>query len=141
MPMMVAPTRNRSYPTSSAVGYAHSLISLREESAKHSLWLAESQAKGRAKEFTKLANEWRVGRGYESSAKAMASHPAYQQIIGMGFDALPFLFRELETQPDHWFWALWAITRQDPVLPEHRGRLRLMAEDWIRWARSNGFTW
>jgi hypothetical protein len=70
----------------------------------------------------------------------MVLHPAYQQIIGMGKEALPFLIRELERNPDHWFWALRAITGEDPVPAEHRGRVRLMAQDWVKWARKRGVT-
>jgi hypothetical protein len=40
----------------------------------------------------------------------MVTHPAYQQIIGLGKEALPLLFGELRRAPDHWFWALRAIT-------------------------------
>jgi hypothetical protein len=61
-------------------------------------------------------------------------HPAYQQIIGMGVDALPLILRELEREPDHWFWALEAITGENPVPPTDRGRLNEMARAWLRWA-------
>ena len=67
-------------------------------------------------------------------------HPAYQQVIGMGWDVVPCILSELETAPDHWFWALTAITGQDPVLPDHRGKLRLMAQDWVRWGTANELT-
>lgn len=44
----------------------------------------------------------------------MAMHPAYQRIIGLGPEVAPLLLRELERQPDHWFWALKALTGADP---------------------------
>lgn len=91
--------------------------------------------------FRELANQWRGGSGHQSSVRALASHPAYQRIIGMGDPVVPLLLRELEEKPDHWFWALWAITGIDPVRPEHQGRLRQMAQDWIRWGRANGYSW
>jgi hypothetical protein len=34
----------------------------------------------------------------------------YQQIIGMGRDALPFILKELKQTRGHWLWALFAIT-------------------------------
>jgi hypothetical protein len=58
-------------------------------------------------------------------------HPAYQQIIGLGPAGVPLLLRELEREPDHWFWALRAITGEDPVPEEARGRLREMAAAWL----------
>ena len=51
---------------------------------------------------------------------------AYQQIIGMGAEALPFIFRELQKEPDHWFWALHAITGENPVSKNAAGDLKAM---------------
>ena len=44
-------------------------------------------------------------------------HPAYQQIIGMGADAVPFILLEMEEHGGYWFWALSAITGQNPTRP------------------------
>jgi hypothetical protein len=65
----------------------------------------------------------------------MAMHPAYQQIIGLGNEAVPLLLRELKKEPDHWFWALKAITGVDPVEPTQRGRVKEMAGAWLRWGK------
>ncbi len=64
--------------------------------------------------------------------------PAYQAIIGMGRTALPFIFEELHQRGGHWFWALRAITGENPVPPEHRGNVEAMTQDWLRWARDRG---
>jgi hypothetical protein len=71
--------------------------------------------------FEFLAKAWRKECAHLSSVEEMVLHPAYQQIIGMGKEAIPFLLCELERQPDHWFWALWVITGEDPVRSDHRG--------------------
>jgi hypothetical protein len=94
-----------------------------------------------ARRFYSLAESWRRECAHLSSVREMVLHPAYQQIIGMGRDALPFLLRELEREPDHWFWALWSITQENPVRPEHRGYIRAMARDWLEWARRRGIRW
>ncbi len=91
--------------------------------------------------FGRLAAAWKSGRGATSSLTTMAIHPAYQQIIGMGPAAVPLLLRELERAPDHWFWALKAITGTDPVPPEQRGKLSEMASAWLRWGRDQGYSW
>jgi hypothetical protein len=52
-----------------------------------------------------------------TSVTRMVLHPAYQRIIGMGPAVLPLLLDELDERPDHWFWALNAITGQDPAGP------------------------
>ncbi|MBI4849315.1 MAG: hypothetical protein HY808_12205 [Nitrospirae bacterium] len=79
-----------------------------------------------------LKLEWESETAYLSSITEISKHPAYQQIIGMGHVAVPFILSEMKRKPDHWFWALRSITGEDPVLPEHRGRLRQMSEDWLK---------
>jgi hypothetical protein len=65
--------------------------------------------------------------------------PAYQQIIGMGPAVLPLLLDELAREPDHWFWALWAITGSDPVPSESRGKVGEMAQAWLKWGQEHGY--
>src|ERR1700676_502340 len=90
-------------------------------------------------EFKELVNTWKAEKTATSFVSAMAIHPAYQQIIGMGPKALPWILRELERKTDHWFWALKAISRQDPVPPESRGKMREMRDAWLKWGRDNGY--
>jgi hypothetical protein len=69
----------------------------------------------------------------------MAMLRPYQRIIGMGMPAVPLILKELEREPDQWFWALESITEENPVGPEAAGRVRQMAAAWIDWGRSQGF--
>jgi hypothetical protein len=62
----------------------------------------------------------------------------YQRIIGMGPPAVSLILEELRREPDHWFWALEAITEENPVPPEAMGKVRLMAEVWTRWGEEQG---
>lgn len=96
---------------------------------------------GPKERFEKLVEEWRNATEFCSSITDICTHRAYQQIIGMGETALPFIFQELECEPDHWFWALNAITGDDPVPHEHRGDLGLMRQDWLNWKRDKGYFW
>ena len=89
--------------------------------------------------FADLAKQWRSGVVRDSTVLDMATHPAYQQVIGMGRTAVPFILRELARSPDHWFWALKAITGEDPVPEEERGDLRRMAQAWLIWGARNGY--
>ncbi|NJQ96627.1 MAG: hypothetical protein HC784_00755 [Hydrococcus sp. CSU_1_8] len=91
--------------------------------------------------FLELAEQWRRETGMMSLITKMSMHPAYQRIIGMGQAVVPLILRELEQEPDHWFWALQAITGANPVKSEQRGRLKQMAEAWIQWGRENGYRW
>jgi hypothetical protein len=91
--------------------------------------------------FLELAEQWRRETGMMSLVTKMSMHPAYQRIIGMGQAVVPLILRELEQEPDHWFWALQAITGANPVKSEQRGRLKQMAQAWIEWGRENGYRW
>lgn len=89
--------------------------------------------------FYSLASAWRSETGMHSLMIHKAMHPSYQIIIGMGVEALPYIFNEMRSSQDHWFWALRAITSLDPVLPEHRGNIEEMTNDWLNWARKQGY--
>lgn len=91
--------------------------------------------------FIELADKWRSSQGVTSNLTQIAMNPAYQQIIGMGEIAVPFIFRELEKEPDHWFWALKSITGADPVSDENRGNLRQMTVQWLEWGQKQGYQW
>ena len=88
--------------------------------------------------FLKLKHEWEAGTAALSSITAIAMHPAYQQIIGMGPIVVPLIIREMVKEPNHWFWALKSITGEDPVTPEKRGRIKEMTEAWLLWWRKKG---
>lgn len=99
---------------------------------------ASRQIEGIRDKFHRLASRWRTDTAFQSSVHQMATHPAYQEIIGMGRDAIPLILRELERDADHWFWALRSITGIDPVPPANRGNVREMANAWLSWAHLEG---
>ncbi len=83
--------------------------------------------------FWELKEQWKECTAKLSSSAKIAMHPAYQQIIGMGQEAIPLILAEMRCEPDHWFWALKSITGGDPVLPKQKGRLKEMTKSWINW--------
>jgi hypothetical protein len=91
--------------------------------------------------FRQLAAEWRDAIGPLSSASKIIQHSAYQGIIALGPDVVPLILRDLEQKPDHWFAALRAITGEDPVAHEDRGRMDRMAATWVRWGKEHGLRW
>ena len=91
--------------------------------------------------FLALARRWKEERGPSSSTTELALCPSYQRIIGLGPAVVPFRLRELEREPDHWFWALKAITGAGPVPEASRGQLREMARLWVEWGRRQGYRW
>ena len=110
---------------------------------------AEERAQERAREvnpeleeeFRALADQWRAETMHLSSTTEKAMNLAYQQIIGMGRDALPLILKELQLRGGHWFWALSVITRgrENPLRPEDRGNVRRMAQAWLEWGRQKGY--
>lgn len=91
------------------------------------------------KKFEFLATKWKDETQRAPTILEIATHPAYQQIIGMGSSAIPFILKQLKTEPDHWFWALKAITCEDPVPEKSRGNLNAMTDEWLEWGKSKGY--
>lgn len=88
--------------------------------------------------FEQLKNDWKVQSRYLSNTAQMAMLWPYQQIIGMGSLAVPLILAELRRETDHWFWALEAITGENPVPAEARGNVSDAAESWLQWGRQKG---
>ncbi|SIO60031.1 hypothetical protein SAMN05444166_6242 [Singulisphaera sp. GP187] len=91
-----------------------------------------------AERFQRLAAEWKQESRYLSNSAQMAMLKPYQRIIGMGAPVVPLILEELSREPDQWFWALEAITEQNPVPPEAMGKVRLMAQAWGLWGERQG---
>ncbi|MGI8654292.1 MAG: hypothetical protein ACR2LC_03630 [Pyrinomonadaceae bacterium] len=91
--------------------------------------------------FRFLAEQWRDATEHMSNFNKMVNYPAYQQIIGMGKvvpnEVLPLILRELKQSPDHWFWALREITKQDPAKSEDTFEGAL--ESWLNWGKKEGY--
>ena len=98
-----------------------------------------SSADALARRFHSLTATWRRETALQSSVTAVAMHPAYQQIIGLGEPALPLIFQELRREPDHWFWVLRAITGENPIHEENAGDLEAMTSDWLSWGGAHGY--
>jgi hypothetical protein len=90
--------------------------------------------------FAGLAADWKARSRHMSNVAQMAMLRPYQQIIGLGPAAVPLLLGELAREPDQWFWALEAITGEDPVPDEAAGRVAEMARAWLEWGRARGLT-
>jgi hypothetical protein len=84
-----------------------------------------------------LAAEWRAETLLASSMVETVLHPAYQRIIGLGRLAVPFVLIELRSEPNQWFWALRAMTGEDPAAEANSFAERRDA--WLRWGRSRGY--
>ncbi len=95
------------------------------------------QARSLEQEFNELAAHWYRETRKLSAADQMVLHPAYQKIIGMGKDALPFIFKELKRTRGHWIWALVMILRDDIAKPEMN--FKQAVDAWLDWGERNGY--
>ena len=100
---------------------------------------ASRQKENSVQEFYRLAAQWKEETKYVSSISQISMNAAYQQIIGMGPDVIPLIIKELKRKPAHWFWALKAITRFDPVPPQYKGNIEKMTEFWLKWGAEQGY--
>src|SRR5205823_2824567 len=64
--------------------------------------------------FHHLAIQWENDTRHVSSIHDMTSHPAYQKIIGLGWDIVPQLLMDLQANKRFWFPALYEITKVRP---------------------------
>ena len=89
--------------------------------------------------FQRLSSEWKEKSRYMSNVAQMAVLPSYLGIIGIGPEAIPLILEELRREPDHWFWALEAITQENPVPVEAAGNVKLMTQAWVDWGIQKGY--
>lgn len=88
--------------------------------------------------FDKLAAQWAEETGRFSTTLQKVTHPAYQQIIGLGPQAVPLIMNELAQGRNHWFWALRAITGEDPT--RAGDTLQSAIEAWQSWYAAWGLS-
>jgi len=86
--------------------------------------------------FKRLRDKWHEET--RISSKHLFDNDNYQEIIGLGPQAIPLLIHELRTDPHWWFDALRSITGHIPeTCYDHSGRLDLLTQDWLAWADKN----
>ena len=88
--------------------------------------------------FRTLAKEWSRDVSNVSSVGVLTSHPKYKQIVRLGWDVVPFLLVDLQSNRGFWFTALNEITGIRPFDSSDAGNSRRMTEAWIKWGRRKG---
>ena len=88
--------------------------------------------------LSRLAEEWAHRTGHISSASDIINDARYQEIISVGWPAVPFLLNDLACNKRFWFPALAAITGLRPFDGKDAGNYRLMTDAWIRWGKRKG---
>jgi hypothetical protein len=89
-------------------------------------------------EFKKHERRWLSQTRHISSPFDKYLHPSYARIIGLGWAVVPHLLNSLKRQPNDWFYALRAVTGENPVPNSASGDVRRMANLWIAWGEARG---
>ena len=98
---------------------------------------SENQMK---KKFQRLARQWENDTAYVSSIHQIILHHSYQEIIGMGHNVIPLIFNELKKKTGLWFWALQALTGENPVTEDAFGDFTEMRRAWLSWGDIHGYS-
>jgi hypothetical protein len=83
--------------------------------------------------------EWMDAIAVSSDATVMVSHPAYKRIVALGQDAVPVILRSLQKKPNLLAWALFEITKANPVQPKDYGKIDKITRAWLKWGRKNKY--
>ena len=101
--------------------------------------LRYTKAESPQEKFHKLCRIWKEETMHVSRPEEKILHPAYLRIIGLGPDAIPLILAELERELGFWFWALEAISGEDPVPDDLQGDMERMRSVWIQWGYASGY--
>ena len=89
--------------------------------------------------FTELADQWEIETVFLSSSGQASKHPAYQEIIGMGKQAVPWILERMQAERGHWDLALGNITGANPVKRSDWGNIAAIQASWLEWGEANGY--
>lgn len=98
----------------------------------------KTNGQAKAAVFKSLCGSWKKDTQFVSDPGQKYLHPSYARIIGLGEPAVKFILQSMEKQYDDWFYALRAITGEDPVTADMAGDVTRMSDAWIQWGRAKG---
>ena len=106
------------------------------ELAKQRVWRIEREVAGSEERFEALRRRWREDVAGLSDLREIVTHPAYEAIIAMGREVVPWVLQDVAQGAGHWHVALRAITGEQPVPASEAGRLHAIRDHWLAWGRS-----
>jgi hypothetical protein len=90
----------------------------------------EEVERQRQNSFAVLIKQWRDETLLASLSEQM-EHPAYLEIIDLGWSVVPSILTELRRNRGHWFEALYRITGDDPS--PHGANVYEATIAWLKW--------
>ena len=91
-----------------------------------------------SRRFDVLADAWVKDTEAYSSVGSIRAHRAFPLLTAMGRHAIKRALLRLKNGDVrvHWLILLKSISGEDPVPPENRGRVHLMAQHWLKWGKN-----
>lgn len=96
-------------------------------------WLKSQDAIDVAKEFRRLTKQMEGRLGPTSRLREWLFSEEYVAIVGLGPRVVPHLLVDLRKHVRPWFFALRALTRQDPTVGVSPGNFEELARHWVAW--------
>lgn len=93
----------------------------------------------RETEFTELARTWKRETAFNGNLSKIVMHPAYQRIMSMGPEVIPFILRDLAIRQAHWFWALHNLVPQGEDPAEGLTTIEEARQAWLAWGRAHNY--
>ena len=89
--------------------------------------------------FYSLSAKWQQQSRHRANGGSGILHEQFQELIDLGPTVIPLIFIEYAKNSGFWYLLLDAITNENPITEEHRGRHIEMREDWFDWGRKHGY--
>lgn len=93
----------------------------------------------REAKLERLESKWSEEVINLSSPSDICENPYFKQIVAIGFDALPYIMKNMHRDPLSWSLVLHAITGVNPVPREDRGVARHTLTAWREYFRASGY--
>ncbi len=90
--------------------------------------------------YLKLREEWEEGTATISSLTIQMEHPAFQEILQLGPDVIPFILEDIQHEASWIIIALPILAGERPTIrPEDAGRLSILVASWLEWGQAKGY--
>ena len=91
-----------------------------------------------ADRFGELAEQWEHETWMLSNTDQALAHSAHKAIVKLGHPVVPLILKRMQTRGGHWYHALHAITKANPVHPADHGNVAAIQQAWLQWGRDHG---
>lgn len=88
--------------------------------------------------FDLLTQRWLQDISGISDVDEIIENQNYQEMIAMGWVAVPLILQQLEVAPKQWFFALETITGETLGEDDLAGDVSALSAAWLNWGKARG---